>query len=92
MPTGQGTNSLMDFFPFLIILGIFYLLVFKPQKEKQKQLKGMINDLKKNDQVITSGGIHATVISVKENTVIVRIDDNAKMEIDKEAIAVVDKK
>ena len=73
--------------PFVI--GIFYFLVFKPEKDKQKQHKELINNVKKNDQVVTVGGIHGTVVNVKPTTVMVRVDDNAKMEIDKEAIATI---
>ena len=89
MPPQAGFNSIMDLFPFLVIFLIFYVLVFKPQKEKQKQLKQTIDSLKKNDEIVTTGGVHATVVNVKENTVIVRIDDNARMEIDKQAVATV---
>ncbi len=89
MPPQAGFNSIMDLFPFLVIFLIFYVLVFKPQKEKQKQLKKTIDSLKKNDEIVTTCGVHATVVNVKENTVIVRIDDNARMEIDKQAVATV---
>ena len=88
MPPGQTAPSWMQFpfIPYLLIIGIFYFLVWKPQKEKQNKTKDMLANLKKNDQVVTSGGIHATVLNVKETTVVVRIDDNTKMEVDKEAI------
>lgn len=75
--------------PYVLIIGIFYFLVFKPQKDKQKQHKELLSNLKKNDQVITAHGIHATIVNVKDATVVLRIDDNAKMEVDKEAIATV---
>ncbi len=92
MPPDHAAASPMQFIiPYAIIIMIFYFLVFKPQKEKQKEQKAMMNNLKKNDQVVTSGGIHATVLNVKEKTVVVRIDDNAKMEIDKDAIISVNK-
>ncbi len=91
MPAKQAANPLMQFpiIPYILIIGIFYFLVFKPQKDKQKQHKELLTNLKKNDQVITSHGIHATVVNIKDTTVILRIDDNAKMEVDKEAIATV---
>ena len=89
MPPDQATNPLFQFpiIPYILIIGIFYFLVLKPQKEKQKQHKEMQDNIKKNDQIVTSSGIHATVVNVKDKTVIVRIDDNAKIEIDREAIA-----
>ena len=84
-------NMVQILFPYLIIFGIFYFLVFRPQKEKQSQMKAMIAAVKKNDQIVTNSGIHATVVNVKDTTVVVRIDDNARMEIDKDAIASVKK-
>lgn len=89
MPAEQAANPLLQFpiIPYVLIIGIFYFLVFKPQKDKQKQHKELLKNLKKNDQVITAHGIHATIVNVKETTVVLRIDDNAKMEVDKEAIA-----
>jgi len=47
----------------------------------------MINSIKKNDEVVTIGGIHGVVVNIKENTFIIRVDDNTKIEIDKFAIA-----
>ena len=91
MPPNAGSGSIFQslLFPYIIIMLIFYFLVMKPQKDKQKQHKAMIDNLKKNDEIITTGGIHATVVNVKEATVIVRIDDNVKMEINKDAIATI---
>jgi preprotein translocase subunit YajC len=90
MPT-ENPNIVSLIFPYAVIFGIFYFLVFRPQKQKQEQMKSLISAVKKNDQVVTNSGIHATVVSVKDTTLIVRIDDNARMEIDKDAIASVTK-
>ena len=91
MSPDQTANPMGQFpiIPYILIIMIFYFLVFRPQKTKQKETKEMLANLKKNDQIVTSGGIHGTVINVKEKTVIVRIDDNAKMEVDKEAVIAV---
>lgn len=86
MSPDQTVNPLVQFFPLALVFLIFYVLVFKPQKDKQNQLKKMISGLKKNDNVVTVGGLHGTVVNIKETTVIVRIDDNVKVEIDKEAV------
>jgi preprotein translocase subunit YajC len=88
MPT-EGPSIIQVIFPYAIIFGIFYFLVFRPQKQKQEQMKKLIASVKKNDEIVTNSGIHGTVVNVKETTVVVRIDDNARMEIDKEAIATV---
>lgn len=90
MPT-DGSNIMQILFPYAVIFGIFYFLVFQPQKKKQAELKATIAAVKKNDQVVTNSGIHGTVVNVKETTIVMRIDDNARMEIDKEAITTVKK-
>lgn len=94
MPTEQAANpmTISPFIPMIIIFLIWYLLIIKPQREKQTQHKKTLEELKKNDEIVTAGGIHATVVNVKEKTLIVRIDDNVKVEIDKEAVSTVSKK
>ena len=87
MPTEQGGMSM--FIPMILIFGIFYMLVFRPQKKEQQAKQKMRETLAKNDQVVTAGGIHGTVVLTKEKTVVVRLDDNVKVEFDKEAIATV---
>ncbi len=91
MSPDQAANPLMQMFPFVLIFLIFYFLVIRPEKNKQKEKKEQVANLKKNDSVVSAGGLHGTVVNVKPTTVIVRIDDNVKVEIDKEAIATVKK-
>lgn len=67
-------------------------MLIRPQQQKQKAHTDMISKLEKNDEVITSGGVHATVISVGETTATLRIADNVKIEIEKASIASVTKK
>lgn len=88
MPTDNFLTQL-PIIPYIIIFGIFYFLIIKPQRDKQKQQKKLIDNLKKNDQVVTSSGIHGTVVLVKEKTVMVRVDDNVKIEFDKESVTTV---
>jgi preprotein translocase subunit YajC len=87
MASEQMVNPLTQFTPFLVIFAIFYFLVIKPEQTKQNERKQRLTNVKKNDEVVTNGGIHGTVVNVKQTTIIVRIDDNVKIEIDKEAIA-----
>jgi len=73
--------------PFVLIIGIFYFFLIRPQNKKQKETEKMINALKKGDKVVTIGGIHGVVSSTKEKTVIVKVDDNCKIEFSRSAIA-----
>ena len=75
--------------PYALIIGIFYFLVFRPEQQRKKQLKQMLGNLKKNDEVVTTSGIHGTVVIVKDKTVVVRVDEGSRIEFDREAIALV---
>ncbi|MCK9614442.1 MAG: preprotein translocase subunit YajC [Candidatus Omnitrophica bacterium] len=71
----------------VVIFGIFYFMLIRPQQKQQKKHQEMINNLNKNDEVVTLGGMHGTIINVKEKTFVLRVDDNVKIEIDKSAIS-----
>ena len=83
---GPGPNVLVSMFPFLIMFVIFYMLVFRPQSQARKAHDQMLKDLKKHDEVVTSGGIYGTVMNVKNDTVTLRIDENVRVEVEKPAI------
>jgi preprotein translocase subunit YajC len=73
-------------FPFAIMFAIFYLIVFRPQAKAQKQHAQMLKNLKKNDEVVTSGGLIGTVVNVKPDAITLRIDDNVRVEVERSAI------
>jgi preprotein translocase subunit YajC len=88
-PQGQGGGSagtLIFLLQFVLIFGIFYLLVLRPQAKKQKALAKMIDSLKQGDRVITQGGLYGTVNGVKDNIVVLKIADQVKVEVAKSAI------
>lgn len=89
---GSG-SLLMSVLPFGLIILIFYFFIIRPQNKKQKETEKMLSALKKGDKVVTVGGIHGVISSTKEKTVIVKVDDNAKIEFSRNAIAsvIVDK-
>jgi preprotein translocase subunit YajC len=72
----------------LIIL-VFYFLVMRPQNKKQKEAKKMLEGLRKGDRIVTIGGLRGTVVSVKDDAVILKVDDNTKLEYSKSAVATV---
>ncbi|MFA6379136.1 MAG: preprotein translocase subunit YajC [Candidatus Omnitrophota bacterium] len=92
MGTENTINPLAMMIPYALIFAIFYFLVIKPQKQKQNEFQKMLNALKKNDDIVTSGGIHGTIVNIKETTLVIRIDENVKIEIDRSAVARIDKK
>ncbi len=79
-------SPLVNLLPALFLFLIMYLLLIRPQQRRQQELNQLIAGLKKHDEVVTVGGVHGTIINLREQTVILRVDDNVKMEVDKTAI------
>jgi len=78
----------------LYIVGLFvmlYLFLIRPQQVRQKKHLEMLRRLKVNDRVITAGGIYGTIVKIKEDTAILRVADNVRIEVLKQAIAQVTK-
>lgn len=87
----QTANPIIQLFPMLMIFAIFYLLLIRPQQKKEKERQNMLKKIKRNDEIVTSAGIHAVVLNVKDKTVTLRIDDNVKIEVDRDAISRIEK-
>ncbi len=82
-----GSSSWMSFIPIVLMIVIFYFLLIRPQQKKEKDRKSLINAIEKGDKVITTGGIYATVSSVKsEEVVVLKIADGTKVEFSRNAI------
>ena len=85
-PSGQQPNPLMTFLPLVVIIVIFYFFMIRPQVKRQKELRVFRDILAKGDKVITTGGIYGKIIELKETTVIMQVDDNVNIKVDKAAI------
>ena len=81
---GGGIGSF--FVPLIFIFIIMYFVMIRPQKKRQQQQQNLISSLKTGDRVVTNAGIHGLISNVKETTVLVKVADNVKIEIDKSAI------
>jgi preprotein translocase subunit YajC len=79
-------DLLMQFAPIIIIGAIFYVLIFLPMRKRQKKVDAMIAALKNGDRVITSSGIYGTVAGVKDKTFILKVADQVKIEVAKNAV------
>ncbi|OGS21293.1 MAG: preprotein translocase subunit YajC [Elusimicrobia bacterium RIFOXYA2_FULL_39_19] len=84
---GDPAGAFSSIIPFVVIFFIFYFLLIRPQQKKDKEHKKLLNALKKGDNVVTSGGIYGSIISVKPDVVEMKIDENTKIQILKSAIA-----
>lgn len=82
---GQG-STLGALLPIVAIFLIFYFIVFRPQRKRQKALQEMLKNLRNGDKVITSGGIYGIVAGMKEDRVHLRVADQVKIEISRSAI------
>jgi preprotein translocase subunit YajC len=86
---GASGQMMTTFVTFGLVILIFYFLIIRPQNKKQKETQKMLGALKKGDKVISIGGIRGTVVSVKDQVVVVKVDDDTKLEFTKSAISTV---
>ena len=82
-------NMLMQFMPFIAIFGIMYFLMIRPQQKKQRQKEELLKRVAVGDKIITTGGIYGVVTQVKEESIRVKIDDNARIELTKAAVGTI---
>ena len=74
--------------PMVCVFVIMYFLVLRPQQQQRKKLQEMVDNMKTGDAVVTTGGIHGIVSNMKDgNTLMLKIADNVRIEVDKSAIA-----
>jgi preprotein translocase subunit YajC len=85
-PAGTESNPWMTFMPLLFIMVIFYFFMIRPQMKRQKELQAFRSSLAKGDKVVTTGGIYGKIMEIKDNHVIMQIDDNVNIRVDKAAI------
>ena len=70
----------------LLIFVIMWFFMIRPQRKQQKELEAFRNSLKKGDKVVTIGGIYGTVVEIKENAVLIEVDNNVKIRVSKQAL------
>ncbi len=85
-PTSSPASGIGFFVPFIFIFIIMYFVMIRPQKKRQEQQKKLISSLKTGDRVVTNAGIHGLISNVKDTTVIVKVADNIKIEMEKSAV------
>ncbi|MDR2312953.1 MAG: preprotein translocase subunit YajC [Spirochaetaceae bacterium] len=89
---GSGTTqqNLLSMLPIVLIIAIFYLFIIRPQNKKQKETQRMLADLKKGDRIVTIGGIHGVIQTVRDGSIILKVDENCKIEFSRNAVASVE--
>lgn len=84
--SGGASNALLNFVPIVAIIGIFWFMVILPASKQRKKTQEMLGALKKNDRVLTSGGIYGTVQSIEGEVVSLKIAENVKIRVARTAI------
>ena len=89
-PAGSSAGGgIAAFVPFIFIFVIMYFVLLRPQMKRQKDQQRLVSALKTGDRVVTNAGIHGLISNVKETTIIVKVADNVKIEMEKSAVATV---
>ena len=81
-----GGNLLQAIWPFLLILPLFYLLVIRPGRRQERDRQSLIGNTKKNDKVYTTSGIIGTVVSISDDELVIKVDDNVRLRMVKGSI------
>ena len=84
--SGGGGSLVSTLIMFGLIIGIFYLMILRPQQKKQKDRQKLLDSVRKGDKVITAGGMHGAVAGLDEKTVLLQVGDNLKMKFERSAI------
>ena len=82
-----GGNFIVAMLPWLLIFGVFYVLIILPQRKRQRALQETIASLKAGDRVITTGGIIGTITAVRDNSLMIRSAEKSILEIARSAVA-----
>lgn len=93
-PGDGGGNPLLNMAPFILMFVIMYFLLIRPQYKKQKEQKSMIEALKKGDRIVTNGGIHGTIVGVKEKDgiLVIQVAKQVRIEISRGSVSKVAEK
>ncbi|MGQ9556848.1 MAG: preprotein translocase subunit YajC [Desulfurispora sp.] len=83
----MNNSQLVSLFYIVALFALLYFLMIRPQQQRQKKHQQMLKSLQVNDRVITIGGIYGTIVKIKEDSVILRLADNVRVEFLKSAIS-----
>ena len=82
----QGGSFLASFLPLVVLFGIFYFLVIRPEQKRVKKHREMLDSLKKGDKIVTNGGLIAEIVRVEKDFFKIKLDDKVEARLDKESI------
>ena len=76
-----------QFLPLIMLFGIFYFLIIRPQQKQQKEHASMLEALTKGDKIVTTGGLHAEIVKVEEDFIKIKLNDTNIVKLDKGYVA-----
>ena len=82
----QQSNGLMNFLPLILIIVVFCFFMIRPQMKRQKELKNFRDSLKKGDKIVTTGGIYGKVLEIGDYYIIMEVEGQNRLKIDKPAV------
>jgi preprotein translocase subunit YajC len=83
----SSTGGFLSFLPIVVLIPVMYLVMIRPQQKRQKQWQEMLSSIKAGDRVTTAGGIRGIILSIKDDTIVIRVaPDGIKLEVAKSAI------
>src|ERR1700688_2316106 len=80
-------NPIISFVPMVVVVGILYFLIIRPQQQQAKDHRRLVDNLKTGDRIITQGGVHGTVTAIKGAIVQVKIADNVRVDVNRTALS-----
>lgn len=84
--SGGGGSLISTVIMFGAIFAIFYFMIIRPQQKRAKEREKLLSNIEKGDKIITSGGVHATIVGIEEKTVLIEIAPNVKVKVERSAV------
>ncbi|HET9870515.1 MAG TPA: preprotein translocase subunit YajC [bacterium] len=91
LPPDSPLAGLFSMLPFILIAAVFYFLILRPQGKETKRREEMVKNLQRGDKVLTRGGLYGTVADLKENVVVLKVNENSKVEVNRSYVESVEK-
>jgi preprotein translocase subunit YajC len=88
---GSTVGTLIGFAPLLMIMVLFYFLMIRPQNQEKKKREEMLTGIQRGDKVLTRGGIYGTVADIREQVLVLKINENSKIEVERSYVDTVQK-
>lgn len=82
-PQGSGVSGIIM---IVALIAVMYFFMIRPQRKQQKEMEKFRNELKKGDKVVTAGGIYGTIAEIQERTVLLKVDGDVKLRVDKSSL------